>query len=521
MALSTELKVGALFFVGLGLALWFTLQTSRAANGSGDFTLHFRRVAKLAPGDPVLYNGVKVGKIAAVQPVLVNGEPRVRVGFTVDGPMRSAVLIGPESEARITQGLLGGPALELVAQGGEPLSNERLKLVRISDPASLDEVLRAIQTVIEENRAELKAVIASARGTLERLGEASAQLRDAVAENRENLKSAIANAERMTREIGDLVAENRAAVRAMIARIEAAADQIARLVEENRADVRAAIERLPRAIENFSQAAAEIRDTVAENRADIRTAVQNIASFSPKLDRIGDHLETATAQIAAGKGTLGKLVMEDTLHQQASSVLRKAEERLEEVKPFTQGISQLKFYAGLEAGSNVTSGASRGEAYLRLEPQPWKFWHLGVSYRTAEEERRVRSDDPDKIPVDINALFGWRWWPDDDIERYRLSLAGGLIDSKLGVMIDLALSERFDLRGIARLKDSERQPDDRRYEEGDVRVRATLSWRVFERWWLIVGGDDLVDRPGVFLALRGELLDADLRNALTAMSFAQ
>lgn len=521
MALSTELKVGALFFAGLALALWFTLQTSRAANGAGDLAVHFRRVARLAPGDPVLYNGVRVGKVAAVQPVLIGGEPRVRVGFTVEGPHRAAVLLDATSEARITQGLLGGAALEFVADGGQPIDNEVLARVRITDPASLDQVLRSVQGVIDDNREELKATIATAHQSLARFGEASSELRDTIAENREQLKAAIANAERMTREIADLVAENREAVRAAIARIEAAADQVARLIEENRPDIRAAVERLPKAVEEVGGAAAEIRGTVAENRADIRATIENLRSFAPKLDRIGDHLEQITAQIAAGKGTLGKLVMEDTLHEQASMVLTKAEERLDEVKPFTQGISQLKFYAGLEAGANITSGAERGEAYLRLEPQPWKYWHLGVSYRSAEDDRRVRPDDPDKIPVDLNALFGWRWWPDDGIERYRLSFAGGLIDTKLGAVADLALSETLDLRLIARLKDNERESDDRRYERGDVRLRAYLSWRVLGRWWLIAGGDDLIDEPGVFVGLRGELLDADLRNALTAMSFAQ
>jgi ABC-type transporter Mla subunit MlaD len=120
MAMSSELKVGALFFVGLGLSVWFTLQTTKTSNGKGEYSVEFKRVARLAPGDQVLYNGVRIGKIAAVAPVLDGkGEPRVRVSFSVDGPARSAVLVGDLSSVRINQGVLGGASMEILSTAGK------------------------------------------------------------------------------------------------------------------------------------------------------------------------------------------------------------------------------------------------------------------------------------------------------------------------------------------------------------------------------------------------------------------
>lgn len=547
MAISTELKVGALFFIGLGLSVWFTFQTSKGGNGKGELKVDFRRVARLAPGDPVLYNGVRIGKVASVLPVLEEGEPRIQVAFSVDELAKPAVLVGKDSLVRINQGLLGGASMEIMSDGGEQINAANVAALRSSDPASFDEVMRTMQDILDENRDGVKGTIGSARKALDNFSGASQEIRDAIAENRATLKAAIANtekltaelhgvvtenretvkatvanAERMTREIADLVAENRATVKAALERIEAAGAQVALLVEENRTNVQATTAKLPAAVDNLAAAAAQIRDAVAENRQDLRTAMAGVASFAPKLDRIGDNLEKVTAQVAAGKGTIGKLVMEDTVHDQAVSVLTSASERLDEVKPFTQGVSQLKFYAGLEGGGNLDSGATRGEAYLRLEPQPWKFWHLGLSYRTAPSDRNVETDDPDKLPVDINAQFGWRWLPDDSIERYRLSLAGGLIDSKFGLWTEWAVLRDVDLRIMGRMKDRDRETDDRRYEEGDFMLRATASWRVFDRWWVIAGGDDLFgDKPGAFLGLRAELLDNDLRNGVTAASFSQ
>lgn len=547
MALSTELKVGALFFVGLGLSLWFTFQTSKRGNGIGDLMVDFRRVARLAPGDPVLYNGVRVGKVASVAPVIEEGNPRVQVAFTVEPTARPAVLIGRDSLVRINQGLLGGAAMEIVSPGGEPITSENIAGTATSDPASFDEVMRSMQDILDENREGVKGAIASARTALDSFAGASAEVRDAVAENRSALKQAIANtermtgelhaiaaenrdtlkatvanAERMTREIADLVAENRATVKAALERMEQAGAQIASLVEENRRNIQATTERLPGAVDSLAAAAGQIRDAVAENREDLRATMMGVAAFAPKLDRIGDNLEKVTAQVAAGRGTIGKLVMEDTIHDQASSVLTSAQERLDEVKPFTQGVSQLKFFAGLEGGGSLETGAARGEAYLRIEPQPWKLYHVGLSYRTAPSDRKTAKEDPDKLGIDVNAQFGWRFLPDDDIQRYRLTLAGGLVDTKLGLWTEWALSDRIDLRLLARQKDSERDADDRRYERGDVMLRATMSCRLWDRWWIIAGGDDLVGRdPGVFVGLRAELLDNDLRNGFTAASVAQ
>jgi hypothetical protein len=203
-------------------------------------------------------------------------------------------------------------------------------------------------------------------------------------------------------------------------------------------------------------------------------------------------------------------------------VLTAAQDRLEDVKSFTQGVSQLNLYGGLESGANLATGASTSSVYLRIEPRDWKFYEGGISYRTAATNRTVLPDDPNKLSVDFNLRFGWRWFPDDSIERYRLTTAGGLIDSKLGGYVEYALSRDLDLRLMARLKDSDRVSTDRRAERGDVLVRASASWRVWNRVFLVAGGDDLGGKnPGGWVGLRAELSDYDLRNLTTAASLGK
>ena len=125
-------------------------------------------------------------------------------------------------------------------------------------------------------------------------------------------------------------------------------------------------------------------------------------------------------------------------------------------------------------------------------------------------------EDPDKFHVDFNLLIGWRFFPDDSDQLYRLTIAGGLIDSQVGGWVSVPLlGEWLDLKVMCRAKDNQRDITARRYEEGNALLRATLEAHVWRRMSFVIGGDDLIDKPGLWCGIRGELLDNDLRNIVT------
>jgi hypothetical protein len=288
------------------------------------------------------------------------------------------------------------------------------------------------------------------------------------------------------------------------------------VVQENRDTVKEMLARFSAAGESVRAAAANINDAVTENRPALKTTMDNLAKVAPRLDRIGENLELVTAQVASGKGTLGKLVFEDTLHDKATTALDNFNQRLEEVKPVTSGLSELKFIGGINSGMDASSGASDTYVYLRIEPRPWKFYQGGISYRTAPRHRNTLMDDPNRLNIDFNLLLGWRFFHDDQDQIYRLTVAGGMIDSEPGGYVQVPLiGDRLGLTVMARAKDNKRLFNDRRYEQGHAMVRATLDWRIWKRVSVEVGGDDLWDKPGVWGGIRAELLDNDLRNIVT------
>ncbi|MBA3698823.1 MAG: MCE family protein [Planctomycetes bacterium] len=516
--MNSEIKVGILFFIGLGLLLWFTIFVTQIGSSRGEYAIRFPRVEKLKEGDQVTYNGVRIGTISEVAPILgPDGNPMVRINFTVQPDRQPMVLIDGNSRFSITQGLLGGSAMDISSRSGRPITPEALNQHIGQEPVGIDEVFASVKSLIDENRQNIKETIVTAKIALDSFGKASDEIKGLVADNRKQVGDAITNFSLMSERIAKLVEDNRESIAATVTRFEEMSKQIRDLVEENRVAIKKAADKLPEFVDNVAAAAKTIDETVTENREDLRKTVANLADATAKFDRVGDNLDVITTQIAAGKGTIGKLVFEDTLHDKAVNAVDSFSDRLEEVKPVTSGFSDFKFYLAAAGGSNADSGVTTYGAYLRLEPKPWKYYEAGVSYRTEPEDRDPLAEDQDKLNIDFTLLLGWRFFPDDESQKYRLSVGLGLIETKLGGVIEVPVIGDLSLRVMARAKDNEREVNDRRYEEGDVLVRGVATYRLWKRVYLQAGADDIVDKPGFWGGIRIEILDNDLRN-LSAVS---
>jgi ABC-type transporter Mla subunit MlaD len=520
---NSEVKIGILFFLGLGGLLFFTFFTTQIGTAKGAYAVHFTRVTRLKEGDAVTYNGVRIGIITEVAPVIDDKTklPKVKVSFSVNSDRRKMVLIDEKSEFRIIQGLLGGSTMEIASRSGVPITPDAVSQHTGQEPAGVDEVLSELKEVIAENRQGLKDAIGSVKDNLDRFGKASDQIEGLVKENRPEIAKAITNFSSMSERIGNLIEENREGVKKAIGHFDEMSDQISQMVVENRKSIKEAIDKLPGTVDNVSAAMKSFGDAVEENRPNLKSALSDIAKATPRIEHVADNLDVITTQIASGQGSVGKLIFEDTLHDKAVEAVDSLNQRLEEIKPVTRGFSELKFYLGVEGGDDVHSGVATYGTYLRIEPAPWKFYQGGVSYRTAPKGRVALMDDPNKLNVDFNLLIGWRWLPSDEGQFYRLTGAAGLIDSLIGAVGWWQLTPDLSIEVMGRQKDNQRLPLDRRYESGSMMLRATVDYRLWNRIYLRAGGDDLLDHPGVWLGLRAELLDNDLRNITTVSALAR
>lgn len=522
--MSTEVRVGILFFLGLGLLLWFTFFVTGLGSSAGDFAIRFPEVNQLKNGDGVTYNGVRVGKVATVQPVQdEGGKAAVEVTFSIDEGVRGHVLLGPQTRVRIRQGVLGGAELAITSTGGAAISRETLRALRGESSTGIPETVELAQQILAENRRSIQEMVSAFRDAGKNVSDLAADARSLVNDNREQVAAMLKNIGEMSERVAKLVEENRATVAAALVGMRDASRQIADAVQENRDHLKQVMAELPKTAEGITKAAKQMEEMLSENRASVKDALAKLAEFAPRLDRIGKNLEVITQQIAEGKGTVGKLVFEDTLHEKATTAADSLTQRLEEVKPLTQGISDLKVYAGVYGGMNPELDTTTGHAYLRLEPRPWKFYQAGVSYRWVEDDRNF-DEDPEELGLTFDLVLGWRFFPDDRNQTYRLSIAGGLVESRLGGMVIVPITDdTLRFVGMIRNKDKDFPENRRRHEDGSVMARATVEWQPLRRYGvrLIAGGDDLIDDAAPWVGIRAELLDTDLRNLTGLSGFAR
>lgn len=521
--MNNEVRVGLFFFVSLASMLGFTLFVTDIGGPEGAYQVVFNKVEGLSDGDAVTYNGVKVGRVRAVEPAIRDGAPLVLVKFDVYEDMSESIVINEDTEFGINQGLLGGFRLSIVTQGsgGISIANANLEAVTGKDPLSLNDAIASLSEILEENRQNIRDAIDKLPVAVGNFADMSGEIRDVVKENRMGVKKAVDNFGELADNANQMVQENREGIKKAVDNLGDAGSEIKEMVAENRENLKATVDKLPAAVESITETSDEIGAAVKENREGLKKTVDNIAEFSPKLNRIGTQVEKVTKHISEGKGTIGKLVFEDTLHGKAEDALTSVSQRMEELKPLTAGISDLRFYIGVEGAYNTDAESAQGSVYLRLEPRPWKLYEFGITYRGAPAERDTIEEDPEDLNIDITFLYGRRFFADDANETFRFTGKVGLLESKIGGVAEINLvPHSLDLVMKLRGKHDGFDEQDRRYEDGNLMARAYLEYRVWRRVYVYLGGDDLIDEPSAYFGIRAEILDNDLRNASAARAIS-
>jgi len=465
-------------------------------------------IGLLRPGLPVKLLGAPAGEVVAIDSEVISDgagqwkRARLEVARSFHAALHadaSAVIRTPVA------GLLGESFIELVPGTSlAPLGNgvsirarpqEDLLADARQAVANVADMAAQLRDLVSENRLIIQQSLLSLRQSLDRVENLAAQATAVIEENRSGVKTTVANA-----------ADASARVPAVIDDIGAAAQATGDAVRAAEAAAHAA-----------TRAADEITATVHENRAGLQLATDSLAPLLAKLDRVASEVGVITGEISSGEGTVGKLVMENTAHDRLVEVVDNLNQRVEELEPIISSITNARLFIGLDGGGNTTTSYLFGGVYIRVEPKPWKFYQGGISYRTAPKNRSTPAEGTSGLPVDFNFALGWRWI-ELSPRRYVISAAAGAVETRIGGWVDWSIlgNDRATIRVLARDKWDDRDPDDRRYEEGKVLLRATAMLRLWRGIYVVGGGDDLIDAPAGWAGVCLELLDNDLRNITQA-----
>lgn len=485
--MSQTVKVGIFMTVALALLAWLILKIEDW-NPFGEqgrrIDAVFESVVGLDDKAAVRVAGVRVGRVDGIG--LDEGGRRARVTLLLDPNL----VLTEGAEASIAnQGLLGDKFVELDPgpPGATPLGADAELPGRT--PVSFDQAMAKLEEIGSTVQDAMRGLSADEGGGLSALIESmratADELRAVIAENRASFGGTMENFERFS----------------------------ATLAED-----------LPRLSRQIERVLDQIDTVVAENRGELKDGIANIKDLTSSVQRSVDNLNTITDRLAAGEGTIGKLLTSDEAHDELIGALTSVEQGVETLSDTLGRVQKLKLDIGL-AGTYMTDteesrSAFRVDLLPRGDESPrfYRFELVSDPYGRVEERSVVESVtlpdgtveettttrlDRDLRRSEYSALFGFPF-----ADR-RGKLWAGMIENTGGVQVEYgAVPDRLWLSFEA--YDFSRELD------RDPHLRFSTLWYPWRNLFVEAGYDDpLVDElrsPFVGFGIRWS--DDDLKYLL-------
>jgi phospholipid/cholesterol/gamma-HCH transport system substrate-binding protein len=294
MKITKEFKIGLVVTSSIGLFIWgFNFLKGRDLF-SHKFELYavYPKIDGLIEANPMLINGFKVGQINKISLFQQsNGQYAVLVKFLLS----EDVNIPKHSIAKsISSDLLGSKAIEIIysketefVKSGDTLYAENEEGLK----SAVSKQLTPLQHKAEGLISSIDSVMTVVQFVL------NDKTRDNLNKSFESIKKAIESLEQTAYKLDDLVATEKIKISAILTKL----NSLATMLDNDK-------EKISNIINNFSS----LSDSLS--KSELKSAIAN-------ADKTLKELSVTMTQINSGKGTIGKLMKNDSLynHLNASS----------------------------------------------------------------------------------------------------------------------------------------------------------------------------------------------------------
>lgn len=478
---TTAAKVGVFAVVtsGAGLAIYRFIDKS-GTDGQGYVVYAlFDDAMGIAKHSQVRVSGIPIGSIQSVR--LQQGKARIDIKVNSDVPLHVDA-----SVTKVSSSLLGEYFLSIApgTEGREKLKDGDQIPVAV-EAVTTDGLMRDMSGIAEDVRRVAKSLADSVgteegkehlRETLKQLAEVTKALNQTVRENRESIHNILLQVEAIT------------------TRGEPEVRQILENVRESTSDIR---EMLAKPEQNPDKAAGEVR-----------SILEKIDRASTDLESTMKHVDSVTARIDRGEGTVGRLTKDERLINEVEGVTQTIGE-------FVGGISRLQTIVSLRTDYQFLTSSVKSYLQLRLQPREDKYYVGEVVYDprgyTTQEQVAVETSNPNQPPA-----YFERRWVTTSAPRFSIQFAQrfgplwgrfGIKESTGGAGLDLLLlDDRFEFTQDL-------------YGFGEVLVprwRLSLGYEFVRRLWLLAGTEDVLnpDRRDYFVGVQLRFNDEDLKTIL-------
>ena len=489
--LGTELKVGLLILGGALTIVYSSVLVTGWKPGLGDtyrVFANFDSVAGLLIGSPVQVAGIKIGQVDTIE----LAEGKARVGMSI---FKRYTL---HSDSRVTiksLGILGDKYVDMTL--GTP-SQAKLKdgdaIVFVLPGSDLDSLIDTTSQILSDVREvtfALRETLGGEKGRdrldsiLNRVAEATEDITSITAAISARIDDVMASLESFTVNLDKITSENRSGLKATIDNLSEFSQDLAKITARNRET----LERIITNVDTFTQSLAEdgpritsdIREVLETNKESINSSITNLDRSMAKLDKTLANIESISAKLDEGEGTLGKLINDET-------TVDSLNEALEGLNGFLTELDRLKIDIGWQ--TEYLNSQAEFKSYLGIYLQPLKdrFYLLQLVDNPRGDVETVLIDETvggvttsterteTRDELQLTLLINQRYF--DTVFK------AGLIENSFGFGVEQYFGSRDQFRLAMEVYDTS--------NEFGTHLKITAYWQFFSNVFMVIGGDDLI-----------------------------
>lgn len=396
-------NVGLMAIATMVMVVYMSLKVTSNQSGFGEYVSYrtiVRDASGIFPKTPIKVAGINAGRIKKIElqqnNALITFEVLKRVKISSDSKLRIK-----------TVGFLGDKYLEIFI-GKSPERLDPQSLIVSEEGGGVEGLVQNAGDVL----ADVKIIVNSLKDSLAPEGRPS-PLKNILTD----MEVLVDNTKKATKTLKDMLGDNEERFNTMIKNLESFSKNLALHVDANEPD----------------------------------SAMKDVKGILSKADKMMADLQTIVANLKSGKGTIGKLLVEEDIADEVK-------ETLSGIRKLVGKVDSLRTELSVYTGANSVYGAETS-AGLKIFPSPERFYVLGLSTsefgieseihkttvlngQTSSEVTKTRRKDEIRFDVQLGRkIHNW-------------SFRGGLIESTGGIGIDYQLSragtlltaELFDYR---------------------------------------------------------------------------
>lgn len=290
MKITREVKTAILVISGILLFIWLFnfLKGNDLLTTSRTYYTTYENVEGLVPSTPVTINGLSVGKVQEIK-FADDGSGKLSIKMIIENDFEFSI----NSEAQLYEaGLIGGKAIAIIPafDGAEKAVSGSYLKGTVKD--GLTELVNQRLTPLQE---KIESAMVSTDSLLKNINSMFDQkTKNTLKASIDNLNQTILSFKETSNSINELVSN-----------------------EESR------LQTSLKNVENITGNLSKITDSLEQ---------ANLASTVRNLENTINNVNTLLADIDEGKGTLGKLMNDETLYQNLEGASKELEELLRDVK---------------------------------------------------------------------------------------------------------------------------------------------------------------------------------------------